>query len=245
MGRRRVTGGEVVAIMAKVKAKTDLTSPLFLVLATVFSILLWFVPYAWVGVYPFRLFVTFIHEGGHAVAAILTGGSVEKMVIYADASGETYTVGGVALLIASAGYLTSAAYGATMLAMSRKSVHATKMLLINAAIILALTFYFGGSPFSWTVGIGLVVALALFVISASEPFAHFLLNFLAVQCSLNALYDVRTLIWVTSTTKLHNDAAIMEQVTLIPASIWAIGWAGLSLLFLVVGLFNYASGGRR
>ena len=126
-------GGEVVAAMAKVKAKTDLTSPLFLVLATFVSIALWFVPYAWVGVYPFRLFVTFIHEGGHAVAAILTGGSVEKMVIYADASGETYTVGGIALLIASAGYLTSAAYGATMLAMSRKSVHATKMLLISAA----------------------------------------------------------------------------------------------------------------
>lgn len=237
--------GKIIANMTRATAKTDLTSPLFLILATFVSVALWFVPYAWVAVYPFRMFVTFIHEGGHAIAAIMTNGMVEKMVIYADASGETYTVGGMPLLIASAGYLTSAAYGALMLALSRKSVHATKILLINAGIILALTFYFGGSSFSWIVGISLVVALAFFSISVSEPFAHFLLNFLAVQCSLNALYDVRTLIWVASTTKLHNDAAIMEQLTLIPASIWAIGWAGLSLLFLVIGLFNYARGGRR
>ena len=31
--------------------------------------------------YPFRIFVTFIHEGGHAIAALLTGNSVESLSI--------------------------------------------------------------------------------------------------------------------------------------------------------------------
>src|SRR5688500_10187092 len=67
-----------------------------------------FCPFAEILTYPFRLFVTFIHEGGHAIAALLTGNSVESLSIATNASGETYTSrGGVfsQVFVASAGYL--------------------------------------------------------------------------------------------------------------------------------------------
>jgi peptidase M50B-like protein len=47
-----------------------------LLVAALISIALWFVPFAEILSYPFRIFVTFIHEGGHAIAALLTGNSV-------------------------------------------------------------------------------------------------------------------------------------------------------------------------
>ncbi len=47
-----------------------------LLAAAAISIVLWFIPFAEVLTYPFRIFVTFIHEGGHAIAALLTGNSV-------------------------------------------------------------------------------------------------------------------------------------------------------------------------
>ncbi|MDQ3257955.1 MAG: M50 family metallopeptidase, partial [Acidobacteriota bacterium] len=47
-----------------------------LLFAAALTVLLWFVPFAELLTYPFRIFVTFIHEGGHALAAILTGNSV-------------------------------------------------------------------------------------------------------------------------------------------------------------------------
>ena len=47
-----------------------------LLVAATLSIVLWFVPFAEILTYPFRIFVTFIHEGGHALAALLTGNSV-------------------------------------------------------------------------------------------------------------------------------------------------------------------------
>ena len=40
-----------------------------LLIATVITIALWFLPYIGVVTYPIRLFVTFIHEGSHVLAA--------------------------------------------------------------------------------------------------------------------------------------------------------------------------------
>src|SRR2546425_2336991 len=65
-----------------------------LLAAAAISILLWFVPFAEVLTYPFRIFVTFIHEGGHAIAALITGDSIQSLSIAVNASGETYTTGG-------------------------------------------------------------------------------------------------------------------------------------------------------
>ena len=52
-----------------------------LLIATTISVLLWFIPFAEVLTYPFRLFVTFIHEGGHALATLATLGDVEQVVV--------------------------------------------------------------------------------------------------------------------------------------------------------------------
>lgn len=231
--------------MPKQTRTTDLTSPKFLFAASVVSIALWFIPFAWMAVYPWRMFVTFIHEGGHALAAILSAGAVERMVIYADASGETYTRGGMPFLIASAGYLTSAAYGALLLALSRQGKNAKTILTINAGLILVLTFAFTDSLFSWGVGLGLTIGLIWIAISGSQPWAHFLLNFMAVQCCLNAFFDLRTLFWISATTSMHSDAVSMEKMTLIPAVVWAAMWAALSLILWGIGLWNYARNGRR
>jgi len=45
--------------------------------------------------YPLRLFVTFLHEFGHAFGALITGGDVLGFVVNEDGSGVTTTRGGV------------------------------------------------------------------------------------------------------------------------------------------------------
>ena len=94
--------------------------------------LLWFIPFAEFLTYPFRIFVTFIHEGGHALAALLTGNSVASLSVAMNASGETYTTqGGLIsqIFISSAGYLGSMAFGALLLVLIRKAVAARIVLL--------------------------------------------------------------------------------------------------------------------
>ncbi len=59
--------------------------------------------------YPFKLFVTTVHEACHALVTRLTGGNVQMISISPDESGLTLTSGGFRPLISMAGYLGTAA----------------------------------------------------------------------------------------------------------------------------------------
>src|SRR5215510_7959873 len=117
-----------------------------LLIAAAISVVLWFVPYAEILAYPFRIFVTFIHEGGHALAALLTGNTVASLSVAMNASGETYTTqGGLfsQVLVSSAGYLGSMAFGALLLVLIRRSIAARIVLFGCGIFIFALTMIFG------------------------------------------------------------------------------------------------------
>src|SRR5260370_15725559 len=117
-----------------------------LLLCAAISVALWFIPFAEILSYPFRIFVTFIHEGGHAIAALVTGNSVQSLSVALNASGETYTTQGgkfSQMLVASAGYLGAMTYGAFLLMLIRRAVAARVVLVGSAALILVLTTVFG------------------------------------------------------------------------------------------------------
>ena len=217
----------------------DKDSIRFLLAATAVSVVLWFVPLAGLLVYPFRLFVTFIHEGGHALMTLLTFGSVEKVSIYTDASGVTYSRGGLLLLISSAGYLSSIAYGASLLLLCKQASNAKAVLTVTAAAILGLTAFFVSGIFGWVAGIVLAAGLIFVALAASARAAHFFLSFLAIQCCLNAIYDLQTLFVISATSRAHSDAFNMQQLTHIPALFWTLAWMGISVVVLGWALRSY------
>jgi hypothetical protein len=219
-----------------------------LLIAAAISIALWFIPFAEVLTYPFRIFVTFIHEGGHALAALVTGNSVQSLSVAMNASGETYTTQGgffSQVLVASAGYLGSMAFGALLLVLIRKAVAARIVLLGSAVLIFALTIIYGlfkpiwsgafsGIPFTLIAGTLLSVGLVALARFASPRVATFFVSFLAVQCVLNALLDLKTVFFLSSpfAPSVPTDAMNMANATGVPALIWAVVWIGIAFLIL-------------
>jgi hypothetical protein len=227
-----------------------------LLVAATLSVVLWFIPYAEVLTYPFRIFVTFIHEGGHALAALLTGNSVQSLSVATNASGETYTTqGGLfsQIFIASAGYLGAMAFGALLLALIRKAFAARIVLLSSAALIFGLTLIFGlikplfwfdswsGIPFTLLAGLFISVGLVLIARFASARVATFFVSFLAVQCVLNALFDLKTVLFISAPfgPSVPSDALNMARATGIPGLLWATLWFVLAfgLLWFVMRLY--------
>jgi len=230
-----------------------------LLVATAISVVLWFIPFAEVLTYPFRLFVTFIHEFGHAIAAVLTGNSVQSLSVAPNASGETYTTyGGVLsqMAISSAGYIGAMAFGALLLILIRRAVAARIVLLSSALVIFGLTMYFGvikpltgainlsGIPFTALASIAISAGLVLVAKFGSARIVTFFVSFLAVQCVLNALFDLKTVFFLANPfgPTVPNDAVNMARATGIPAILWAGVWIALALGILWFAMRLYVAG---
>jgi len=220
-----------------------------LLIAAAITIALWYIPFLSVLSYPFTIFVTFIHEGGHALAALLTGNRVASLSVALDTSGETYTTQGsifAQMFISSAGYLGAMAYGALLLFLIRRAVAARYVLIGSGAFILALTILYGlGSPFTIIMGIGIAAGLIAVATYASPRVATFFVSFLAVQAVLNALFDLKTLFVYSFWPGARTDAANMANATGIPAIFWTLIWIALAVLILSWAMRCYSASRAR
>ena len=227
-----------------------------LLTAAVISVVLWFVPFAEILTYPFRIFVTFIHEGGHALAAVLTGNSVASLSVATNASGEVYsTKGGLfsQVFVSSAGYLGAMAYGALLLVLIRKAIAARVVLIGSAVLIFGLTVIYGlikpamsgvvttSLPFTILAGTLLAASLIALAKYASARVATFFVSFLAVQCILNALLDLKTVFFLSSpfAPSVPTDAVNMANATHIPAMFWAGLWIAMAIGILGLAMRLY------
>jgi hypothetical protein len=60
-----------------------------------------------------------------------------------------------------------------------------------------------------------------------------------VQCGLNALGDLRTLLYLTSGGFGDNDAVFMTRHYLLTPTIWALMWAAIAVVVLGASLWVY------
>jgi len=240
-------------------AKPQLT---LLLAATVVTVVLWFIPYGEYVVYPIRLFVTFIHESGHALMALVTGGSVQSLTISSDGSGVVYSSGASllgTLFTSSAGYLGTTFFGILLLYLMRRNVSSNKVLLFLGGFVGLVTLVFGvifpmfnflslNVPFSsiaFTVIVGAILSVGLLALAlyASPRVANWAVAFLAIQCLLNAISDLKTVLFINSPlagSDIQNDAGNMAAATGIPAFLWVVVWIGIAAFMIVVGMRFYA-----
>ena len=194
--------------------------------------------------YPFTLFTTWVHECGHAAAAVLLGGAVTSIAIQPDTSGLTRSLmpaSAVAqALVASAGYLTASVVGCFLLSASRVDRRAKPILWTIGALMLLTVALWIHNLFGAVVVVGWALTLMwLGGTRATKGLAGFAVSVLAIQVSLNAVFDIRMLFFVHG----PSDAATMQRLTGAPAWLWASAWMAVSAVLLVTTL-RATRGGR-
>jgi len=194
-------------------------------------------------VYPFKLFGTFVHEWGHALVALATGGHVVELQVNSDLSGETFTAGGWQLPILSAGYVGAACAGALLLLMRTR--YANRVLVVVGALSLLMPLAgalflgtsFTGLTWVWAAIFG---GVTLFVGVYAPPRAAALFQqFVAVELCLTTLDSLRYLDWLAARTpnmggnascgQYCSDALFAQQRIGLPAEFWAILWTALAV----------------
>lgn len=187
--------------------------------------------------YSFRLLITMIHELGHGLAAMLTGGSFIRFVVFPDGAGLAYTAGGWRFLVVPAGYLGVALFGAILIMLGRNHRWSRAAMVVIGLVMILFSLRYGtpsiftSHPLSGVLttvsgvffgGLFLLVAL-----KATDGWIVFLLHFIAIRAGLTAFSDIVTVIGlsVPSLTPARSDAQSMAELTFVPAIAWAVLWA--------------------
>ena len=209
------------------------------------SAVLWALPGFGIVTLPLVYLNTHIHELCHALAAAATGGMAERIVVNANGNGTTLTSGGWDLAISSAGYVGASLIGAFIIAMARNPKGA-KSVLTGLAVFLALgmALWVRGGAVGIAAGIGWVVLLLAGAYQLQGATLLFFAQFIGVQQSLTSVLGLYILFKINVQTGLENDALSAQQVSGVPALIWALLWIGISGLGLWAGL-RFAWGSNR
>ncbi|NNE16218.1 MAG: hypothetical protein HKN51_14635 [Saprospiraceae bacterium] len=177
--------------------------------------------------YPIRLLVTFLHEFGHAVGAILTGGWVENVQINQDGSGWTRSANGNRAITIMGGYLGSAIFGNILFFIGAKLKWFVKPTLTLLALSMVFTgFYWHTSAF--TTGMLMLFALVLLLITYKTSLGKAVLMFIGLASILFIIQDFN----VGPSSDL---AAYAEELVILPAVAWKYIWL---FIVVVMSLFN-------
>jgi len=210
--------------------------------ACVLTYILWNVSALDFVLYPLRLFVTFIHEAGHGIAALLTGGQIGQLQVFANGSGIATTAGGARWLILPAGYVGAAAFGAALFYIAHRVPHSRVVSGVLGVLIgLIAVLYTPWFSTAWLVGVGMAAGLIALGYRASDDLNLLVLNLLSIITALNAVYDLIGLIQFSdiSLGGTRNDAAAFsaEFTPIIPAWFWAIVWAVVAVALLGAAVY--------
>jgi hypothetical protein len=221
MPRARVSGGKWFWLAVAVSLVASLT------------------PWGEILLYPFKLFTTWVHECGHAVAAVFVGGRVMSITIQPDTSGltqslvpSTHIARGI---VASAGYLGAAIVGCLLMAATRVEKWAHTILLGIGVCMLVTVLLWMRNLF----GVAAVIAwgMTLIAMARRRKMANavtFLFSLLAIQVALNSVYDIRVLFLIDG----PSDAATMARLFLAPAWMWATLWMVISIAMLCATIWS-------
>lgn len=204
----------------------------------IFCIIGWNIPIVSWLLYPFKLFVTMVHESSHALAARLTGGQVSSVSISADESGLTESYGGFRPLVACAGYMGTAIFGGLLIYLGRKANEARSVLHTVGWVLLSMTiFYGGGGYFSFISMLLISISLILIAKHSEDKTCHMVLLIMAVITTIEAILDFRTLMILSVIPDAANDARTMAMLTGIPRTIWTLLYGAFSITVLFLSFW--------
>lgn len=178
--------------------------------------------------YPINLFVTFLHEFGHGMGALITGGEVASIQVNRDGSGLCYTMGGNRAIILMGGYIGSAIFGNILLFIGTKYPKLARMTLVilSVAMIFTSVFWFDQM---FTTGLLLAFSVVFIALAWMTRFSGDILIFLGLASIIHIIEDFN----VGPTSDLQKYAEIF---VVIPMNVWMYIWLIIVILLFLLNI---------
>lgn len=181
-------------------------------------------------VFPFKLLTVFFHELSHGIAAVITGGSIERIELNMNEGGVCYTRGGWFPLILLAGYLGSLLWGTVLLITAARTRYDREIVGGLGVLVLGVTLVYirnaSGFAFGALFGVGLL-ALAKY---SSEWVCDQFLKYLGLTSSLYVVFDIKS--DLIDRNVPMSDAYRLAEMVWLPGWVVGILWLALAVVIL-------------
>lgn len=188
-----------------------------LIAITCVLFLLWNTPV----VIPLKILVVFLHELAHAVATVLTGGSVVDLSISPQQGGHVISRGGNRFITLSAGYLGSLLIGITLLMIALRTNADRAVLTLLVALLYVRDWF--ALFFCAATGLGML-AIARYL---SRPVNDMILRVIGLSSIIYVPYDIFD--DTIRRSGVRSDAYMLAEKFGGPTMFWGALWLVLSL----------------
>jgi len=178
--------------------------------------------------YPITLLVTFLHELGHGLGTIMTGGKVLHINIESNGAGVTVSQGGWRGVILMGGYIGSAVLGNILFYIgARKEKWASSTVTLLCVMMVFTGIYWYNSMFATSFLIAFAIGLSW--ISKFTKLDREILMFLGLASILYIIQDFD----VGPSSDLK---AYAEHIIIFPEVVWRYLWLSIALVLCVINL---------
>ena len=179
-------------------------------------------------IYPLKIFVVFLHELSHGLAALVMGGSIQRIEISPNQGGVCYCGGGSRFLTLSAGYLGSLAWGVGLLliAGTRKLWHFATMVVLGMIVVVVSVLYIRtmfGLTFGLMFGLGLLAVARYLPIEVQT----ITLTVIGLTSCLYAILDIKS--DILDRPGIRSDARMLADLTGVPTLVWGVLWIAIAV----------------
>ncbi|MCQ2000496.1 M50 family metallopeptidase [Arthrobacter zhaoxinii] len=194
----------------------------------------------------FGLFVTFVHELGHAFAALTTGQVVKGIRLRFDHSGDMRSLGRGGFPAAWAGfwgYPVPAVVGAVLVLAGLSGWSGAALSLSALVLLAALLFIRNGQGL--LIAFGCAGVSVLLVWFAAPPIAGYVAMGTGIALLVGAVRDWFNVLSVHTRRRRNlesSDAYILSRRTGVPAALWLAGFALVIAASLATAVFAALGG---
>lgn len=191
-------------------------------------------------VIPLKILIVFLHELSHAVAIILTGGSVESLSVSPQQGGLVIGRGGNRFISLSAGYLGSLMLGMLLLFVALRTRADRAVLGMFGGVMILITLLYVRDPFAmaFCAGTGaLMLAVAWYL--GRNP-CDLLLRIIGLTSMIYVPFDI-----FDDTIRragMRSDARMLAEEFGGTTLMWGGLWLVLSLIMIFFCLRNLLDG---
>lgn len=179
-------------------------------------------------VIPLKLLIVFLHELSHAIATVLTGGSVERLTVSPQQGGAVLSLGGNRFVILSAGYVGSLLIGMILFLAAVRTHLDRGVLGLLGALLVAVTLLYVRDLFALAFGLATGAAMLAAARYLGRTFNDLALRVIGLASMIYVPYDIFS--DTIARSHLQSDAWMLADEFGGPTLFWGGLWLVLSIL---------------